>query len=100
MVLKSTMRPCASTKTRAVALIPLSDMLTSNEWSSTAVRLTAGVRSIDGANIRAVVDVGHKFTDVELRPRAVCHGQVLIRGQSEALASPSLWLSISVVEFS
>ena len=52
MVLKSTMRPGASTKTRDVALIPLSDMLTSNESSSTAVQLTAGVRSIDGANMR------------------------------------------------
>src|SRR5215212_9372261 len=31
VVLKSTMRPCSSTKTREVALIPPSDILTSNE---------------------------------------------------------------------
>ena len=53
MVLKSTMRPCSSTKTREVALIPPSDMLTSNEWSSTAAHVAAGVRSIEGASSRA-----------------------------------------------
>ena len=53
VVLKLTMRPCSSTKTREETPILLSDMLRSNERSSTAAQSTAGVRSMDGASMRA-----------------------------------------------
>ena len=81
MVLKSTMRPCSSTKTREVALIRPSDMLTSNEWSSTAVQVTARREEHGRGEHKGVVDVGRQFAEVELRPRAVCHGD-----QAEKLA--------------
>ena len=81
MVLKSTMRPCSSTKTREVGLIPPSDMLTSK-------RVVIDRRPGDGwreehgrGEHKGVVDVGGQFAEVELRPRTVCHGD-----QAEKLA--------------
>jgi hypothetical protein len=47
------MRPCWSTNTRELALIPPSEIVMSNESSSTTIQVTAGVRSMDGAIMRA-----------------------------------------------